>query len=146
LLASRCYNMTLHNFLAINTYQLFYYEFPQFLAKGVLSTTTIFEKYQTTNFWFFLASILCKSNHSEVGIFLLKEKVVGIIWIKWPFSWSIDNGYYFAAFNWVLHFFLVAYLILGLVKFYLPIIALFLGCSWFIWNRTQYQVLFVYPT
>jgi hypothetical protein len=58
--------MTLHKFLAINTYQLFYYDFPKFLAKGVLSTTTIFEKYQTTDFYFFLASSLCKSNHSEV--------------------------------------------------------------------------------
>jgi hypothetical protein len=42
--------MTLHKFLAINTYYLFYYEFPKFLAKGVLSTTTIFEKYQTSYF------------------------------------------------------------------------------------------------
>jgi hypothetical protein len=58
--------MTLHNFLAINTYQLFYYDFPNFLAEGVLSTTTIFEKYQTTYFRFFLAPILSKSNHSEV--------------------------------------------------------------------------------
>jgi hypothetical protein len=32
----------------------------------VLSTTTIFEKYQTTEFLFFLAFILRKSNHSEV--------------------------------------------------------------------------------
>jgi hypothetical protein len=32
----------------------------------VLSTTTIFEKYQTTDFRFFLAPILCKSNHSDV--------------------------------------------------------------------------------
>jgi hypothetical protein len=78
--------MTLHKFQAINTYQLFYYDFPKFLAKGVLSTTTIFGKYQTTDFLFFLASILCKSNHLKFGIFLLKGKVVGIIWIKWPFS------------------------------------------------------------
>jgi hypothetical protein len=42
--------MTLHKFLAINTYQLFCYDFPKFLAKGVLSTTTIFEKYQTIDF------------------------------------------------------------------------------------------------
>jgi hypothetical protein len=45
-----------------------------------------------------------------------------------------------------LHFSLVTYLIIDLAKFYLRIIALFLGYSWFIWNRTQYQVLFVYPT
>jgi hypothetical protein len=42
--------MTLHKVLAINTYYLFYYDFLKFLAKGVLSTTTIFEKYQTTVF------------------------------------------------------------------------------------------------
>jgi hypothetical protein len=35
----------------------------------VLSTTTILEKHQTTEFLFFLASILCKSNHS--GVWLL---------------------------------------------------------------------------
>jgi hypothetical protein len=35
--------------------------------------------------------------------------------------------YYFAAFNWVLHFSLVAYFIINLVKVYLLIIALFLA-------------------
>jgi hypothetical protein len=40
--------------------------FLRFLAKGVLSTTTILGKHQTTEFLFFLASILCKSNHSGV--------------------------------------------------------------------------------
>jgi hypothetical protein len=34
----------------------------------VLSTTTIFEKHQTTEFLFFLVGILCKSNHSEVWL------------------------------------------------------------------------------
>jgi hypothetical protein len=38
------------------------------------------------------------------------------------------NRYYFAAFKWVLQFSLVAYFITYLVKFYLPIIALFLVC------------------
>jgi hypothetical protein len=42
--------MTWKNFLAINTYQLFYYVFLKFLAKGVLSTTTIFERHQATDF------------------------------------------------------------------------------------------------
>jgi hypothetical protein len=42
--------MTLHKFLAINAYYFIYYDFPKFLAKEVLSTITIFEKYQTTNF------------------------------------------------------------------------------------------------
>jgi hypothetical protein len=42
--------MTLYKFLAIDTYQLFCYDFSKFLAKGVLFTTTIFEKYQTTDF------------------------------------------------------------------------------------------------
>jgi hypothetical protein len=32
----------------------------------VLSTTTIFEIYQTTEFSFFLVIVLCKSNHSKV--------------------------------------------------------------------------------
>jgi hypothetical protein len=56
------------------------------------------------------------------------------------------NVYYFAASNWILHFSLVAYLIIDLEKNYLPIIAPILGCSWFNWNMTHYQVLFVYPT
>jgi hypothetical protein len=34
----------------------------------------------------------------------------------------------FVAFNWVLHFSLVAYFIINLVTIYLPIIALFLAC------------------
>jgi hypothetical protein len=49
-LAFRCNNMTLYKFSATYTYQVFYYDFLKFLAKGVLSTTTIFEKYQTTYF------------------------------------------------------------------------------------------------
>jgi hypothetical protein len=56
------------------------------------------------------------------------------------------NVYYFVASNWVLHFSLVAYFIIDLAKFYLPIIAPFLGCSCFNWKMTHYQVLFVYPT
>jgi hypothetical protein len=61
----------------------------------------------------------------KFGNLLLKGKVVGIIWIKWPFSRIIGNGYYFAALNWVLHFSLVAYFIIDLLKIYLPIITLF---------------------
>jgi hypothetical protein len=45
-----------------------------------------------------------------------------------------------------LHFYLVSYLIIDLAKFYLPIIASFLGCFLFNWNMPQYQVLFAYPT
>jgi hypothetical protein len=48
--ASRCNNMTLYQISATNTYYLFYYDFLKFLANGVLSTTTILEKYQTTDF------------------------------------------------------------------------------------------------
>jgi hypothetical protein len=48
--------------------------------------------------------------------------VVGVIWIKWPFSRSIGNGYYFVAFNWVLHFSLVTYFIINLVKFFCPLL------------------------
>jgi hypothetical protein len=51
--------MTLYKFLVINTYLLFCYDFLKFLAKGVLSTTTILEKYQTIDFKFFISSSLC---------------------------------------------------------------------------------------
>jgi hypothetical protein len=40
----------LYKFLATNTYLLFCHDFLKFLAKGVLSTTTILEKHQTTDF------------------------------------------------------------------------------------------------
>jgi hypothetical protein len=52
----------------------------------------------------------------------------------------------FGIFQMGLHFSLVAYLIIDLAKFYLPIIALFLVYFWFNWNMPQYQILFVYPT
>jgi hypothetical protein len=42
--------MTLYQILVTNTYWLFYYDFLKFLANGVLSTTTILEKYQTIDF------------------------------------------------------------------------------------------------
>jgi hypothetical protein len=65
-LVFRCYNMTSYKFSATNIYYLFYYDFLKFLAKGVPSTTTILEKYQTTDFQFFLSSSLRKSNHSKI--------------------------------------------------------------------------------
>jgi hypothetical protein len=60
--------MTLYQSLTTNTYWLFYYDFLKFLAKEVLSTTTILEKCQTTDFYFFLSSSLCKSNHSRIWL------------------------------------------------------------------------------
>jgi hypothetical protein len=54
------------------------------------TTTTIVEKCQTTNFSFFLSSSLCKSNHSKIWHFLLREKGGRIFWNKWSFSW--DRG------------------------------------------------------
>jgi hypothetical protein len=43
----------------------------------VLSTTTIFEKCQTTDFLVFVSSSLCKSNHSRRWlIFLIGKGVV----------------------------------------------------------------------
>jgi hypothetical protein len=85
-LASRCCNMTLYKFLAINIYLLFCYDFLKFLAKGVLSTTTILEKYQTTDSNFSYLLLCARAIIRKFGIFLLKGRVVGIIWIKWPFS------------------------------------------------------------
>jgi hypothetical protein len=47
--------MTLYQVLAINTYWSFFCDFLKFLAIGVLSTITIVEKCQTTDFYnFFL--------------------------------------------------------------------------------------------
>jgi hypothetical protein len=42
--------MTLYQVLATNTYWSFVCDFLKFLAIGVLSTTTILEKYQTIDF------------------------------------------------------------------------------------------------
>jgi hypothetical protein len=55
--------MTLYQVLATDTYWSFYCDFIKFLAIGVLSTTTILEKCQTTDFLIFLSSYLCKSNY-----------------------------------------------------------------------------------
>jgi hypothetical protein len=57
-------NMTLDHVLAINSYWSFLCDFLKFLAIGVLSTITMFEKCQTIDLQFFLSSSLCKSNHS----------------------------------------------------------------------------------
>jgi hypothetical protein len=85
-LAFRCYNMTLYKFLAINTYLLFFYDFPNFLAKGVLSTTTILEnvKQEISNFFYLL--LYARAIILKFGIFFITGRVVGIIWIKWHFS------------------------------------------------------------
>jgi hypothetical protein len=42
--------MTFYQILDTNTYGSFYCDFLKFLANGVLSTTTILEKCQTTDF------------------------------------------------------------------------------------------------
>jgi hypothetical protein len=55
--------MTLYQILANDTYWSFYGDFLKFLNLVVLSTTTIFEKCQTTDFLIFL-NHLRKSNHS----------------------------------------------------------------------------------
>jgi hypothetical protein len=46
--------MTLYQVLATDTYWSFYCDFLNFLGLVVLSTTTILEKCQTTDFLFFL--------------------------------------------------------------------------------------------
>jgi hypothetical protein len=45
-----------------------------------------------------------------------------------------------------LHFSLVAYLIIDLAKFWLPIIALLWVTSCFIWKMPYYHVKFIFPT
>jgi hypothetical protein len=56
--------MTLCQSLAKDTYWLIYGDFLKFGGIVVLSTTTIFEKCQTTDFLIFLYFYLRKSNHS----------------------------------------------------------------------------------
>jgi hypothetical protein len=70
--------MTLYKFLATNTYKVFYYDFPKFLAKGVLSTSTIYEniKQQISNFSYLL--LCARAIILKFGKFLLKGRVVGI--------------------------------------------------------------------
>jgi hypothetical protein len=68
-----CNNMTLWQILAKDTYWLIYGDFLKFRGLVVLSTTTIFEKCQTTNFLIFLSS-LCKSKHSLSWLILLIGK------------------------------------------------------------------------
>jgi hypothetical protein len=66
LLASRRNNMILYQILATDTYWSFYCDFLKLLAIVVLSTTTIFEKCQTTDFLIFPSSYLCNRNHSRI--------------------------------------------------------------------------------
>jgi hypothetical protein len=58
--------MALYQVLATDTYSSFYCDFLNCLAIVVLSTTTILEKCQTTDFLNFLFFSLRKSNHSRV--------------------------------------------------------------------------------
>jgi hypothetical protein len=66
--------MTLCQLLAKDTYWLIYGDFLKFGGLVVLSTTTIFEKCQTTDFLIFLSSCLCKSNHSLSWLIVLIGK------------------------------------------------------------------------
>jgi hypothetical protein len=61
--------MTLYQILATNTYWTFYCDFLKFLANGVLSTNTILEKYQTTNFYFFQFFFCARAIILEFGNF-----------------------------------------------------------------------------
>ena len=74
LLVFRCYNMTLHKVLAINTYQLFYYDFLKFLVKGVLSTTTIFKNINQQISDFSQLLHCARAIILKFGIFLLKGR------------------------------------------------------------------------
>jgi hypothetical protein len=84
--------MTLHQILAPNTYWLFYCDFLKFLGKGVLSTTTILEKCQTTDSNFLYLLLCAREIILEFRNFLLKGKRGRISWITWSFSWG--RGYW----------------------------------------------------
>jgi hypothetical protein len=66
--------MTSCHFLARDTYWLIYGDFLKFGGLVMLSTTTIFEKCQTTDFLIFLFSSLRKSNHYLSWLTLLIGK------------------------------------------------------------------------
>jgi hypothetical protein len=80
--------MTLYQVLATITYWSFFCDFLKFLAKGVLSTTTILEnvKQQISNFSYLL--LCARSIILEFGNFLLREKGDRNFWSIWPSSWG----------------------------------------------------------
>jgi hypothetical protein len=84
--------MTLHQILATNIYWLFYCDFLKFLAKGVLSTTTILENVKQQIYNFFYLLLCARAIILEFGNFLLKGKSGRISWITWSFSWG--RGYW----------------------------------------------------
>jgi hypothetical protein len=63
----------------------------------VLSTTTIFEKCQTTDFLIFLSSSLRKSNHSRIWLIFLKGKGVAFLGI-YGLSHGIRSEVYYIMF------------------------------------------------
>jgi hypothetical protein len=74
--------MTLCQILVEDTYWVIYGDFLKFGGLMVLSTTTIFEKCQTTDFLIFLSSSLRKTNHSSSWlIFSYREWVVKFLGI-----------------------------------------------------------------
>jgi hypothetical protein len=54
----------------------------------VPSTTTVIEKYQTTDFLIFLFFLCARAIILEVGKFCSKEKDGRICWNIWLFSWG----------------------------------------------------------
>jgi hypothetical protein len=90
-----CNNMTLYQILATNTYWSFYCDFLKFLAKGVLSTTTILEKnvkQQLSNFSYLL--LCARAIILEFGNFCLREKGVEILGLYGLFHGVGGNGCY----------------------------------------------------
>jgi hypothetical protein len=83
-----CNNMTLYQVLATDTYWSFYCDFLKFLAIVVLSTTTILEKCQTTDFLIFYFLLCARAIILEFGNFLLRGKGGRNSWNIWPFSWG----------------------------------------------------------
>jgi hypothetical protein len=80
--------MTLYQVLATDTDWSFYCDFLKFLSIGVLCTTAIFEKCQTTDFLFFHLLLCARAIILEFGNFLLREKGGRNSWNIWPFSWG----------------------------------------------------------
>jgi hypothetical protein len=88
--------MTLYQILSIDTNWSFYCDFLKLLAIMVLSTTTILEKYQTTDFLIFHLLLCARAIIPELGNFLLRGKGGRNSWNIWPFHGVGSNVCYLA--------------------------------------------------
>jgi hypothetical protein len=90
--------MILFQVLANDIYWSFYCDFLMFYGLVVLSSATILEKCQTTDFLIFLSSSLHKSNHFRILLFFLKGKGVVAFLEIYDLSHGIRSEVYYIMF------------------------------------------------